>query len=247
MLSNKRILITGANSGIGISISEILLQNNAKLVLFYHKDRTKIDTLLENKINKKSVDVYQVDLLNSSEIQKTLESILESDGIDGFIHSVTLPMENKNVLEKQWSDYQSNIELQTKSFLQIIQSLIPSMKIKNHGKIISILTSYTVGRPPTNISDYLVAKYALLGLSKSLAVELGSSGISVNCISPSMTNTPLIEKIPNKLKELTAAQVPMGRLAEPIDVASVALFLCSDHSNYITGENLLVSGGNTMH
>lgn len=233
---------------MGISICETFLQNNAKLVLLYHKDRTKIDKLLENNPNKKSaVDVYQVDLLNSNEIQKTMESVLRLGYVDGFVHSVTLPITNKSITEKQWSDYQSHIELQTKSFLQIVQSLIPSMKIKKHGKIVSILTSYTVGRPPSNMSDYIVAKYSLLALSKSLSVELGPFGITVNCISPSMTNTPLIEKLPLKLKELTAVQVPIGRLAEPVDVASTALFLCSKHSDYISGENLLVSGGNTMH
>jgi 3-oxoacyl-[acyl-carrier protein] reductase len=121
------------------------------------------------------------------------------------------------------------------------------MKERKRGKIISILTSYTVGRPPNNISPYLVGKYSLLGLSKSLAVELGPYGITINCISPSMTNTPLIEKLPSKLKEITASQIPLGKLAEPKNVASVALFLCSDHADYISGENILVTGAQTMH
>jgi len=247
LLSNNRVLITGADSGMGISISDMFLQNNAKLVLLYHKNRTKIDKLLENNPKKSSVEVYQTDLLNVNEIQKTMNLVIGAGNVDGFIHSVTLPITNKSTAEKQWSDYQSHIELQTRSFFQIVQSILPSMKTKKRGKIISILTSYTVGKPPSNMSDYILAKYSLLGLSKSLAVELGPFGISVNCISPSMTNTPLIEKLPSKLKELTAAQIPMGRLAEPLDVASTALFLCSKYSDYISGENLLVSGGSTMH
>jgi len=248
LLSNNRILITGANSGMGISICETLLKNNAKLVIFYHRNRSEIDKLLENNPSKKSlVEIFQVNLLDYNEILKTMNSIFKSGAVDGFIHSVTLPITIKSATEKQWSDYQSHIELQTKSFLQIIQSLIPSMKKKKRGKIVSILSSSTVGRPPGNMSDYLVAKYSLLALSKSLAVELGPFGINVNCISPSMTNTPLIEKFPSKLKELTAVQVPLGRLAEPEDVASTVLFLCSKNSDYISGENLLISGGITMH
>ena len=121
------------------------------------------------------------------------------------------------------------------------------MKENKHGKIVSILTSYAVGTPPNKLSPYITAKYSLLGLSKSLAVELGPWGITVNCISPSMTSTPLIENLPAKLKEITASQIPLKRLAEPADIASAAVFLSSEHSSFISGENILISGGQTMH
>ena len=122
------------------------------------------------------------------------------------------------------------------------------MKSQKFGKIISILTSYVVGKPPNGITDYVVGKYALLGLAKCMATELGSSGIRVNSVSPSMVNTPLTDPLPNKLKEITKSQIPLeGRLAEPIEVAGTILFLCTDNSNYITGENILVTGGHTMH
>jgi 3-oxoacyl-[acyl-carrier protein] reductase len=120
------------------------------------------------------------------------------------------------------------------------------MKTKKYGKIVNILTAYTNGKPPTGISDYIVGKYSLLGLAKSLAVEVGKDGITVNCISPSMTETPLISHLPEKLKEFSASQVPIGRLAKPSDIASLALFLCSKQSDYISGENIMVSGGSIM-
>ena len=246
MLKGQRVLITGANGGIGKSICEILLQNNAKLVLFYHEKRTQIDKLLEQYGNS-SIETQQVDLLDNKKLENTMNSVIESDKIDAFIHSATLPIENKEIVNMSWENYQSHIDVQTRSFFHIVQSLIPHMKTKKQGKIISILTSYTVGRPPNNISPYLVGKYSLLALSKSLAVEVGRYGITVNCISPSMTNTPLIENLPSKLKEITASQTPLGRLAEPKDVASMALFLCSNYANYVSGENFLVAGGQTMH
>ena len=155
-------------------------------------------------------------------------------------------MENKLIIEKNWAEYQKHIELQTKSFFQIIKLLVPIMKTKKHGKIVNILTAYTNGKPPTGISDYIVGKYSLLGLAKSLAVEVGKDGITVNCISPSMTETPLISHLPEKLKEFSANQVPIGRLAKPSDIASLALFLCSKQSDYISGENIMVSGGSIM-
>ena len=124
--------------------------------------------------------------------------------------------------------------------------LIPLMKTKKRGKIVNILTAYANGKPPTGISDYIVGKYSLLGLAKSLAVEVGKDGITVNCISPSMTETSLISHLPEKLKEFSASQVPIGRLAKPSDIASLALFLCSKQSDYISGENIIVSGGSIM-
>lgn len=248
MLTGQRILITGANGGIGLSICETLLRNNAKLVLFYHKKRAGIDKLLKDIENlKPSVEIEQVNLLDDSKIEQTMSKILQTEPIDGFIHSVSPPLETKSFLGMQWKDFQFNIEIQTKSFLKIVQLLSPSMKKNHRGKIINILTSAVIGKPPSNMSNYIVGKYSLLGLSKALAVELGSFNINVNSISPAMTNTALIEKLPSKLKEIAASQVPLGRLAEPSDIASVALFLCSKHSNYISGENIVVSAGQTMH
>ena len=246
MLSGKRILITGSNGGIGNSISEILLENNAELVLLYHKNREQIDILTSKiKFNKSKIHTYQVDLCNSVQLELTLKKILDSGNIDIFIHSVTLPITYKSVKDLSWDEYQKHINLQTKSFLQIIQSFIPCMT-KNKGKIISILTSYTVGTPPNSISNYVSAKYSLLGLSKSLAVELGPLGITVNCVSPSMTQTPLTSNIPSKLKAIITHETPLKRLASPTDTASIVLFLCSKLSDYVNGENILVTGGHTM-
>ncbi len=244
MLSGKRILITGSNGGMGNSISEILLENNAELVLLYNKNHDQLDNLISK--TKSKIQIYQVDLCDSIQLDLTLKKILDSDKIDIFIHSVTLPITYKPIKDLSWNEYQKHIDLQTKSFLQITKSLIPKMK-KNNGKIISILTSYTMGTPPNSMSNYITAKYALLGLSKSLAVELGPLGITVNCVSPSMTPTPLISNIALKAKEIVEHQTPLKRLASPTDTASVVLFLCSKLSDFVNGENLLVTGGQIMH
>jgi len=248
MLDGKRILLTGANGGLGSSICETFLKNNASLVLLYHKKRENIDQILKKYEKQDSkIEVYQVDLLNDTEFQKIINIILSNGDIDAIIHSVTLPLQNKNILQNDWSNYQSHIELQTKSLLNIVHGLVPSMKKRKQGKIINILTSIVVGRPPTGISDYIVGKYSLLGLSKSLAVELGPFNITVNCISPSMIDTPLTEKLPRKFKEIHISQTPLGRLGEPQDVASLALFLCSSYSDFVSGENFLITGAGTMH
>lgn len=248
MLDGNRILISGANGGIGLSITETLLQNNAKLVLLYHEKREQLDALLNKYSQKKeNVEIHQLDLFNSINLESKLKEILQHGKIDIFIHSITLPIENKTIVNLEWKDFQSHIEIQTKSFFQIVKGLLPSMKERKNGKIIAILSSSVVGKPPVRMSDYIVGKYSLLGLVKSMAVELAPFGITVNSISPSLTNTPLTKKFPSKLKELTANQTPLGRVAEPRDISSSVLYLCSKFSNFVTGENLLITGGGQMH
>jgi 3-oxoacyl-[acyl-carrier protein] reductase len=249
LLAEKCILITGANGGICNKVAELLLQNNAKLVLLYNKNRQNIDKLLTKyKDSEKRIIVKQVDLTDTKKINNVMNEILKITVIDIFIHGPTFEIIPKNIMKIEWTEFQQNIELQTKSFLQIIKFVIPSMKEKGTGKIISILTSAVVGKPPSMMGSYVVGKYALLGLSKCLAVDLGKFGISVNSISPSMTKTSLIQKFPSKYREIAASQVPLkGKIAEPSEIASVIFFLCSKYSDYISGENLIVSGSQTMH
>lgn len=246
MLSGKRFLITGANGGIGSSISNLFLQNNADLVLMYYQNRNNVDKLVEKNKNS-TIELHEVNLLDNEKINTSMKKILASGAIDGFIHCVSLPLEIKSSANASWDEFQLNIEIQTKSFFQIVKYIIPIMKNLKQGKILTILSSAIVGRPPNNMAPYIVSKYSLLGLSKSLAIELAPFGINVNSISPFMVDTPLIEKFPNKLKEITKSQVPLNRLAVSNDIAFAALFLCSEHSNYICGENLILSGGHTLH
>ena len=249
MFSGKHILITGANGGIGYAISKLLLKHNAHLILFYHKKRQNIDSLTKNHSdNTQNIEIHQIDLTNEKELDNIINSILKKHQIDIFIHLPTYQTIHKDIMKMNWSDFQKHIDLQTKSFFQITKLVVPSMKAQKHGRIINVLTSYVIGRPPNGISDYIVGKYSLLGLSKCMASELGKFGIRINSVSPSMMNTPLIEQLPSKLKEITRSEVPLeNRLADPVEVAGTILFLCSDNAKYITGENILVTGGHSMH
>ena len=249
MLSKKHVLISGCNGGIGIEILKLLVKNNAKISISYHKNRDQIDNFLaENKDYFKNIRVYQADLTNDNDLDAMLNSVLKDQPVDIFIHLPTHAYVHKDLMKTTWDDIQNHINLQAKSFFNISKHLVPDMKLKKHGVLVNILTSYVVGKPPSGVSDYVIGKYSLLGLTKSMAVELGKFGIRVNSISPSMVNSPLTDKLPSKLKEMTKSQIPLeSRLAEPTEVAGIALFLCSEHANYINGENILVTGGSSMN
>ncbi len=120
------------------------------------------------------------------------------------------------------------------------------MKKKKFGRIIALASEYTVGRPPVKLADYIAAKYALVGLIKSLAVELGPYGITANCISPGLTPTTLTSHLPNKLVEIVSNQTPRKMLTTTQDIASLVRYLASPEAGMITGENIVVNGGYTM-
>jgi|TARA_B110000467_G_C18325480_1_gene488635 3-oxoacyl-[acyl-carrier protein] reductase len=248
MLKNKRILITGANGTIGNSICKTFLKNNANLVLFYNNNSDNIDELKrESNPLKQEIESFQVDLSDINKIKKTMNEVLKTKSIDIFIHSVSLPLKIKKIVDCDWKEFEEHINLQTRSFFEISKAIIPGMKTKKNGKIVNILTSSVIGSPPNMLSSYVTAKHSSLGLSKSLAVELGSYGINVNCVSPSLIDDSLTSFMPSKLKEIIISQTPMKRLAKPLDVTNTVLFLCSNLSDFITGENIVISGGQSTH
>ena len=244
-MENRNILITGSNGGIGFAVSEYFAKQNNNLTLLYHENNQRISKL---KKEFPSVEIIQTDLSNSDKLDETMKSVLKEHSIDIFIHSPAYSIGHSDIMKLTWDDFQRQFDLHVRSFFHISKTIVPQMKLNKFGRIVSVLTSYVTGKPPNLLSDYVVAKYSLLGMMKCMAVELGAFGINVNSVSPSMVNTPLTEDLPNKLKEITKLQVPLGkRLAETTDISKVIGFLCSENSDYITGENILVTGGSSMH
>ena len=246
-LDGKIVLVTGANGGIGNAICEELLKNNANLVLMYNKSSESITKLKENYGDKR-IDTHKVDLLDAENLDKKLSEIIQSRKvIDCFIHSVSLPFDNKLAMDMDWSEIQTHIDIQSRSFFQIVKSVFPGMKEKKKGRIISILSTSSIGKPPARMTSYVTGKHALLGLSKTLSVELGSYGITVNCISPSLVDTNLTGNFPQKFKEISVSQTPTKKMTKPEEVAALASYLCTDSTDSISGENIIVSGAQTLH
>ena len=253
MLDKKRIMITGANGTLGSIISKKLYENNADLVLLYRQNDNNIKNLISNT---NDIETHKIDLLHTDKLQETLEKITNTKSIDIFIHCPVLPIEHKSFLDTNWTNFQNHIDLQTKSFLQISQHIVPFMKEKKSGKIIPILSSYLIGRPPPSLSPYVVSKYSLMGLVKLMAVELGQYGITVNNVLPGATGTErLTEIIKNKSAKTGSSEeeaantmknaVPAKRFAKPEELADAITFLASERAAYINGINLPVDGGRT--
>ena len=123
---------------------------------------------------------------------------------------------------------------------------IPRMVSRRHGRIINITSQVIYGTPSVTWTSYAVAKAALATMSRYLASEFGPSGITVNCVSPGMTDTFLIRDIPEKVQLMVARQTPLRRLALPDDIAAAVAYLVSDGAAFVTGQTIHVNGGITV-
>jgi 3-oxoacyl-[acyl-carrier protein] reductase len=135
------------------------------------------------------------------------------------------------------------LDVQLKGALLMIQQCVPGMAAQGTGRIVLLTSQAIAGQPSLHWTAYASAKAALAMLSRSLAVELGASGITVNCVSPGMTETSMIGDIPEKIQMMTARQTPLRRLARPEDVAGAVAYLVSQDAAFVSGQTLAVDGG----
>lgn len=244
-MTKKIALVVGGSGGIGMEIVRSLAADAFHVCFTYRHKTDKTEALQESC--KASVAGYCMDLADETTVKAALDRIQEDSGdIDVLVFSVTPPVLNKNILKAAWEDYAEHWNLQVKGLFFIVQNLKERILKKKPLKFILIGTEYCFGKPPAGLSHYVQAKYALLGLAKSMAVDLANYHCTVNLVSPGMVETSLLSTLPPKLIEITAATNPLKRIATPKDVANTVLFLASDGADYLNGVDITVNGGNIM-
>ena len=246
-IDNKVALITGATSGMGLATSKLFSDQGAQVI---------VTDLNEDKINEvvKEISNYgkkcygiKLDVTNLDEIKSAVaETVKLFGGIDILINNagISIPtLINDENYEEYW-DKTFNVLL--KAQVQLIREALPFIKKSESGRIVNISSTEGLGATPRQ-SPYTSAKHGVIGLTKSLAVELGSSGITVNCICPGPIRTRMTEKIPEEDKNLYAKRrVPLKRYGEPEEVAQATLNFCLPSSSFINGAVLPVDGGLTI-
>lgn len=244
----KIALIIGATGGIGLATAKELAKDGYQVGIHYNTNKTTADKLKEELISLgTNVHIFQGDITNPIKAKEILESVVRKFGtITLIVNCATIKIANIKIENLEWEDLQKQIDINIKSNFYLAQFAATHMKENGYGKMIFITTQYTESTPPTELMPYVIAKYALNGFAKSLAVELALHGIQVNLVSPGMTETDLIADIPEKIRLVTAAKAPLRRLAKPQDVAGAISFLASEKADYITGETIRVNGGQLM-
>lgn len=231
--NGKSVLVVGGSGGIGRAVIRCLAADGLAVAATYRSHQP------EDSANP---TWHELDVTDSNAVIRLVHHLPPSDVI---VYAPTAPTAHHPIAKLDWKAMQAHHDVQVKGFFNLVKAIQPQLKDRPAHFII-ILTEYCLGQPPAGLADYVSAKYALMGLAKTMAVELGKYGSRVNMVSPGMTQTELLAELPVKLVELTAAQNPLGRIARPEDVAAVVSFLASDGASYLNGVNIPVNGGGRM-
>lgn len=236
------ILITGASSDMGCELMRRIASKDNIIVAHYNSSEEKIKNVQAEAASE--IIPLQADLLDEKDIYRLIDFIKKNYGFPNkIIHLPALRVSNIRFKDVQWQDFQKDIDLQLRSIVLILKEFLPSMVKEKKGKVVFMLSAYTLNVPPKALSHYTTVKYALLGLMKSLASEYADSGVSINAVSPSMVETDFLVNIPEKIVELNAASHPLKRNATVKDIIPAIQFLLSSSSDYINGINVPITGG----
>ncbi len=240
-MSKKTVLITGATRGIGKAILEAF--NNDYLIIGTGTSEESLSSISENlKSLKIEGKAFKLDL-NDRQSIKALSLSLDKEEIypDILINNAGITRDNimLRMQEDEWDDV-INIHLNGQYLL--IKSFLKKMVKNRWGRIINISsTSAALGNKGQ--ANYAAAKAGIEAMSRSLARELGSRNINVNCVAPGFIETDMTKEISKGNEDFFASQIPLGRLGKSSEIAEVVYFLASDQANYITGQTLHVNGG----
>jgi NAD(P)-dependent dehydrogenase (short-subunit alcohol dehydrogenase family) len=241
-LTGHRALITGAGQGIGRACAEVFASRGADLVLF-DKNSETLDEVAEDLGKKgRNVTAVTLDLTDMDNLRSEVEKISSTGVIDILVNNAGFdrPGTTARVSSKGFEEV---LGIHLTVPLLLIQLLLPTMRSSGWGRIINISSIYGLVGGKGEVA-YSTAKAGVIGLTKSVAREAGGDGVTVNAVLPGLIRTPTIEKfMAERYKDEIISDTPLGRIAEPEEVAKVIAFLASDDASYITGAALPVSGG----
>lgn len=245
--NTKNVLITGASRGIGHAIAELLSQNNSYRVFgtttknldFNHEEINTADLASVTKIQMITMDQKNISSINLA-IEK-INKITNNSGVDILINNAGINID-KLIMRVNEDDWDSIMNVNLKGCFWLSRLVSRGMIKKRYGKIIN-LGSIVGSTGNAGQSIYAASKAGLIGLTKSLAKELGSKNIQVNCIAPGFIETDMTDNINQAMKEQILQSIPLGRFGQAKEIAYLVDFLISDYASYITGAVLHINGG----
>jgi len=240
-LVNKIVIITGGGSGIGKETALLFAKEGARVVVADMNEKAGEETVAE--INKNGEGFFvKLDVSNREQVKQMVKITLEKYGkIDVLINNAGIVQDAflSKMTEEQW-DKVINVNL--KGVFNCCQAVVEVMMNQGSGVIIN--TSSIVGlNGNAGQVNYAATKAGLIGMTKTLAKELGKKGIRVNAVAPGFIATPMTANVPEKILEMMKEKTPLRRLGEAKDVAYAYLYLASDEANFVNGAVLCVDGG----
>jgi 3-oxoacyl-[acyl-carrier protein] reductase len=241
-LNGKVVLITGATGGIGKSIARKMREKGAKLIL----SGTRQD-VLNNIVSEFGNEAKGIvtDLNDKDDIISLADEAEKCFGqIDVLINNAGVTSDNLFMRMKD-EDWEKVININLTAAMRLTRQVIRGMIKKRFGRVIFIssVVGYTGNAGQTN---YSASKSALVGLTKSLALEVASRGITCNLIAPGFISTPMTDKLSDDQKNNIVKNIPVNRLGMPDDISNACVYLASDEASFITGSTLHINGGMSM-
>lgn len=243
-LEGKVALVTGASRGIGETIAKLLSVYGAKVIINYRTGEKEAEAIVkEIQESGSSALAVKADVSNPDDVRNMVQTAVQEFGsIDILVNNAVrnaIPIKFEDL---SWEEIQKDMDVTLKGSFLCAKEVIPIMKKSGFGRIINLSTVFVDVPPPEQIK-YVIAKSALLGLTRSLAVEMAGHKITVNMVEPSMTETDLSAHVPQMILNELAESSPMGRIATTTDIAKAVIFLASTLSEYTTGQKIMVTGG----
>lgn len=241
-LSGMTALVTGASGGLGSAIARSLAQQGARVAL----SGTREEALrsVQSEIGGDSV-VLPCDLSDAASVDALVPQSVEALGqIDILVNNAGVTRDNlaMRMKDDEWSDV---IRINLEAAFRLARAALKPMMRARFGRIISI-TSVVGATGNPGQANYAASKAGLVGMSKALAQEVASRGITVNCIAPGFITSPMTEGLPDAQKEALLGKIPIGKLGDGSDIAAATVYLASREAAYVTGQTLHVNGGMAM-
>ncbi|MBC2778174.1 3-oxoacyl-[acyl-carrier-protein] reductase [Parasphingopyxis marina] len=241
-LSGKTALVTGASGGIGSAIAKALAAQGARVAL----SGTREDALkaVAAEIGGDPV-ILRCDLSDPEAVDALVPAAVEALGqLDILVNNAGVTRDNLAMRMKD-EEWDMVIRVNLEAGFRLARAAIKPMMRARTGRIVSI-TSVVGATGNPGQANYAASKAGLVGMSKALAQEVASRGITVNCIAPGFITSPMTDELPEAQKEALLGRIPAGKLGEGADVAAAAVYLSSDEAAYVTGQTLHVNGGMAM-
>jgi 3-oxoacyl-[acyl-carrier protein] reductase len=241
-LTGKTALVTGASGGIGGAIAEALHAQGAVVALSGTR-RQPLDDLAA-KLGER-VHVIPANLSSAEEVEKLAKDAEAALGsLDILVNNAGLTKDGL-VMRMKDEDWDSVIDVNLTAAFRLCRAAVRGMMKRRHGRIINITSVVGVTGNPGQV-NYCASKAGLIGMSKSLAQEVASRGITVNCIAPGFITSAMTEALNDDQKNRILGGIPSGRMGDAVEIASAAVYLASAEAAYVTGQTLHVNGGMAM-